>query len=186
MEILENMLEDEDYKKMAELLRKGATMLNLACPACNSPLFKYKTDDVFCPVCNKKVVVVKEGEEISTNGAKASTIKSSSSDSIKKISLNEIYNRLENILIDKIKWIMRKIENEEQIKNLKSYSITILNFLHSIEKLNKMIIPKEKNSINNSFLKGKFIRNLKNWAQNLEEDEILKTIAFLKESENNE
>ncbi|WXG43091.1 MAG: Sjogren's syndrome/scleroderma autoantigen 1 family protein [Promethearchaeati archaeon SRVP18_Atabeyarchaeia-1] len=41
---------NEQIKKMAELLRSGATMLQDACPICNSPLFKQK-GKVFCANC---------------------------------------------------------------------------------------------------------------------------------------
>jgi UPF0148 protein len=55
---------DEPYiKRMADLLRQGSTLTELACPACASPLFRLKSGDLWCGRCEKKVVVVKEGEE---------------------------------------------------------------------------------------------------------------------------
>jgi UPF0148 protein len=56
------MRNDEQTKRMADLLKSGATMLFEHCPECNSPLFKIK-NDVWCPSCNKRVIIVKEGEE---------------------------------------------------------------------------------------------------------------------------
>ncbi|MHA1409470.1 MAG: Sjogren's syndrome/scleroderma autoantigen 1 family protein [Candidatus Odinarchaeia archaeon] len=53
---------DEMVAKMADYLRKGATMLSYNCPVCNSPLFKVK-GEIYCINCNKKVKIVKEGEE---------------------------------------------------------------------------------------------------------------------------
>jgi UPF0148 protein len=50
---------------MSELLRSGATMTGEHCPECNTPLFKVK-DQLMCPRCNKPVVIVREGEEQST------------------------------------------------------------------------------------------------------------------------
>ena len=49
----------EEAKKMAELLRSGHTMLNLACPVCNNPLFRNKDNEILCPICNKRVLVKK-------------------------------------------------------------------------------------------------------------------------------
>ena len=51
---------NDQIKKMAELLRSGATMLQDACPVCNSPLFKVdgKTLCAKCgytPASSKKV-----------------------------------------------------------------------------------------------------------------------------------
>jgi UPF0148 protein len=45
----------EDVKRMADLLKSGATMLSDVCPNCGSPLFKVK-GDTFCAKCNKPVV----------------------------------------------------------------------------------------------------------------------------------
>jgi uncharacterized Zn finger protein (UPF0148 family) len=41
---------NEQIKKMAELLRSGATMLQDTCPTCNSPLFRFE-GKVFCVKC---------------------------------------------------------------------------------------------------------------------------------------
>jgi UPF0148 protein len=51
-------------KRMVDLLRSGATMLADICPICSSPLFKLKSGDVYCPGCEKRVVFVKEGEDV--------------------------------------------------------------------------------------------------------------------------
>ncbi|MHC1586208.1 MAG: Sjogren's syndrome/scleroderma autoantigen 1 family protein [Candidatus Hecatellaceae archaeon] len=54
----------EDLKRMAELLKSGATMLEEACPRCNSPLFKLASGEIYCAKCNQRVVVVRSEEEI--------------------------------------------------------------------------------------------------------------------------
>src|SRR5207245_187669 len=45
----------EDVKRMADLLKSGATMLSDVCPECGNPLFRVK-GDIFCAKCNKPVV----------------------------------------------------------------------------------------------------------------------------------
>jgi len=131
------MLKEKDFKKMAELLRKGSTMLNKACPVCNSPLFKFKNEDVFCPICNKKVVIVKgEGGMVKKNNdISVENLKYTKEPVLSNYS--EVTKKLENILINKLKWLLKKLEDEDKIKNLESYSITLLNFLNLIEKLRK-------------------------------------------------
>ena len=54
--------EPKSVRNMAELLRQGATLTNLACTACSSPLFRRLRGELWCAHCQKKVVVVKEGE----------------------------------------------------------------------------------------------------------------------------
>jgi UPF0148 protein len=41
---------NDQVKKMAELLRSGATMLQDACPTCGSPLFRFE-GKTFCVKC---------------------------------------------------------------------------------------------------------------------------------------
>lgn len=50
-------------KRMAELLKSGATMLSENCPECNVPLFRLK-GEVSCPNCGRKVLLVKSDEEV--------------------------------------------------------------------------------------------------------------------------
>ena len=57
----------DDAKVMADLLRSGHTMLNLACPVCNNPLFRDKNNEIFCSVCKRKVIIKKNNDiEISS------------------------------------------------------------------------------------------------------------------------
>ncbi len=44
---------DAAIKRMAELLRRGATMLAESCPNCGAPLFKVK-DKVYCASCDRR------------------------------------------------------------------------------------------------------------------------------------
>jgi UPF0148 protein len=53
---------DEGIKRAAELLKQGATMLDLACPLDGLPLFRLKNGDVVCPVHGKVYVVENESQ----------------------------------------------------------------------------------------------------------------------------
>ena len=54
---------DDDIRNMAELLKRGATLLNETCPQCNSLLFR-EGENIFCPTCQQRVVIVRDQEEI--------------------------------------------------------------------------------------------------------------------------
>ncbi|MEM4701181.1 MAG: Sjogren's syndrome/scleroderma autoantigen 1 family protein, partial [Candidatus Bathyarchaeia archaeon] len=56
--------EDQYIKRMADLLRQGQTLTELACPVCASPLFRLKSGELWCARCEKKVIVVKEETEL--------------------------------------------------------------------------------------------------------------------------
>ena len=57
----------KDYiRKMADLLKSGATMLSITCPKDKVPLFKLKTGEVICPVCGTRFYIVQSEAEHAT------------------------------------------------------------------------------------------------------------------------
>jgi len=52
---------DEALKRMADLLRQGATLLDIECPVCHSPIFKLKSGEMYCATCQK---IVREEKEV--------------------------------------------------------------------------------------------------------------------------
>ena len=60
----DNVNRNTVIKRMTELLRSGAIMLDQACPACGSPLFKLRSGEVVCPIHGPIRVVKTEQEAI--------------------------------------------------------------------------------------------------------------------------
>jgi len=116
---LQEKTEDKHIKRMADLLRQGATLTDLSCPACASPLFRLKDGTLWCGRCEKKVIVVKEGEE---------TEKAS----------NAAYDKLEATLLAKVQDIQNKIQNTENVEELQKLSTALSELLSSLEKIQKM------------------------------------------------
>jgi len=112
--------EEQHIKRMADLLRQGATLTNLACPVCASPLFRLKNGDLWCAKCEKKVIVVKEGEEPT------------------KITRTMVLNKLEATLITKIQEIQNRMENEENAEELRKLGNTLSGLLENLEKIRKV------------------------------------------------
>jgi len=54
---------DEGVKKAAELLKQGATMLDLACPIDGLPLFRLRNGEIVCPVHGRVYVVENEEQK---------------------------------------------------------------------------------------------------------------------------
>ena len=108
-------------KRMADLLRLGATMLSESCPRCNSPLFKLASGEVYCANCDQKVVIVREGEE----AAKAVTPSTLSS--------------LEETVLLKLQEVERKIKSSrpEGVQSMASIANSLLDVLEKVRKLKK-------------------------------------------------
>ncbi len=105
---------------MADLLRQGDTLTDLSCPVCASPLFRLKDGTLWCANDEKKVVIVKEGEE--PPKAAASTA----------------YDKLEATLLAKMKELQGKIEKTEDLEELQKLSVALSELLDSLEKIKNM------------------------------------------------
>ncbi len=115
--------ESNSIKRMAELLRQGATLTDLSCPGCASPLFRLKDGTLWCAKDEKKVIVVKEGEE----PPKPAPAQPS----------NTAYDKLEATLMTKIADIQGKIEKTEDVDELQKLTSALSELLNSVEKIKK-------------------------------------------------
>jgi len=105
---------------MADLLRQGAALTELPCPACSSPLFKLRSGDLWCARCQKRVVIVKEGEQ--PIGAASPMLLSS----------------LESTILMKIQEMEGKIKEEKDPEKLQSLGALLSTLLENLERIKKM------------------------------------------------
>ena len=105
---------------MADLLRQGLTLTELACPHCSSPLVRRKNGDLWCARCEKKVIVLKEGEDP------------------QKITSFVILENLETALLTKAQELQKKVQNEETTEELLSLIRLISELMETIAKIRKV------------------------------------------------
>ena len=117
------MTEDSKSKplqSMADLLRRGATLTNLACPVCASPLFKLKSGELWCAKCQKQVVVVKEGET-PLQAAKPLVL-----------------TKLEATIIAKMEEMEERIRRETDVEQLQKLGLILSSLLENLEKIKRI------------------------------------------------
>ena len=119
--------ENTPIKRMADLLRQGATLTDLSCPNCSSPLFRLKDGTLWCAKDEKKVIIVKEGEEPPKEAAATATSKA-----------NSAYDKLEATLTAKVQDIQGKIEKTEDMDELQKLTMALSELLNTLEKIKKM------------------------------------------------
>ncbi|MDI6847299.1 MAG: Sjogren's syndrome/scleroderma autoantigen 1 family protein [Candidatus Bathyarchaeia archaeon] len=111
--------EEQNIKRMADLLRQGSTLTDLACPACASPLFRLRSGNLWCAKCQKKVIIVKEGEEPA------------------KITGSMVLDTLEATLLAKVQEIQNKMQHEENVEELQKLGTVLSGLLENLEKIRK-------------------------------------------------
>jgi uncharacterized Zn finger protein (UPF0148 family) len=110
---------DETIKRMADLLRQGTTLTDLSCPACTSPLFRLKDQTLWCAKDQKKVIIVKKGDN-------------------ERRTKNPKYTKIEQTLLSKVEKLQVRIENTEDIDELQKLVIALSEILTTLEKIKKM------------------------------------------------
>jgi UPF0148 protein len=104
---------------MADLLRQGSTLTELACPACSSPLFRLKNGDLWCGKCEKKVMVLKQGEEAS------------------QVTSSMVLESVEATLLARVQEIQKKMQNTKDMEGLQKLGAALSTLLDNIEKIRK-------------------------------------------------
>ena len=117
---MQGKTDDTHIKRMAELLRQGATLTDLSCPVCASPLFRFKDGTLWCGKDEKKVILVKEGEEEP------------------KATGNATMDTLEATLMAKVQDLQGKIQRTENVEELQKLTAALSELLNSLEKIKRM------------------------------------------------
>ena len=107
-------MEDEAIKIVSAELLKGAKMLSTHCSKCGCPLFE-KDGRVYCPVCEKL-----KNKEVTEKIEKGIESKSDT----KKAEANEMLN-LDEVLTDKINYLVMKLKEETEISRIKEIAEAI-------------------------------------------------------------
>jgi UPF0148 protein len=118
--------ENTAIKRMANLLRQGATLTDLSCPVCSSPLFRLKDGTLWCAKDEKKVIIVKEGEEPPKEATAATS------------AANAAYDKLEATLLAKVQDVQGRIEKTEDSDELQKLTHALSELLNSLDKIKKM------------------------------------------------
>jgi UPF0148 protein len=108
-----------EVKRMADLLRSGATMLQETCPVCATPLFRLGKD-TFCPKCNRPVAIVKSAEEEV------------------RLAGQQVLDNLDQAILEKIAELNAAIKNEHGLTPLRELGEAVRTYLSALEQIRKL------------------------------------------------
>lgn len=109
----------KDLQLMADLLRQGATLTEFSCPACASPIFRLKSGEFWCAKCQRRVIIVREGE------------------TPEEATRPLVLGNLESTVLAKIQEVEKRIKDEKDPAQLEKLSSTLATLLESLEKIRK-------------------------------------------------
>ena len=112
--------EAEALKRMADMLRQGAVMLDIQCPACLSPLFRLRSGEIWCARCQKRVIVVREGQDV--------TIAAS----------DVLLSSLEQTLLRKLSELNEMMKAEGDLGKLRELSALLSGLLDNLARIRRM------------------------------------------------
>jgi len=110
-----------EVKRMAELLKSGASMLQETCPECGTPLFKRGTE-TFCAKCNRPVVIIRNANDEN------------------RLVTDQILESTEQTLLAKIQQVNNLLKTESDPEKLLAYGNALKTWLDAIDRLRKLKI----------------------------------------------
>jgi len=110
-----------EVKRMAELLKSGASMLQETCPECGTPLFKRGTE-TFCAKCNRPVVIIRNANDEN------------------RLVTDQILESTEQTLLAKIQQVNNLLKTESDPERLLAYGNALKTWLDAIDSLRKLKI----------------------------------------------
>ena len=120
---------------MADLLRSGHTMLNIACPICGNPIFRNRDKENFCPICNRKVLIVENDYTKNNEGSEKIKLSSSLNQIKKPPNYQKVMNSVKEAILEKIDWITQKLKVENQFELIETHAKVLLRLCDLLEKL---------------------------------------------------
>jgi len=118
---------DEGIKAIAAALRAGGTLLNKACPVCDSPLIKIN-EKIYCKVCEKEVIIYQDEKELPAEIRKEIKKKVSPSTS-------EEDSKVEKTLKGKIEKLRMRLEESNDPDEIIKITEAIDKLLSSLKKM---------------------------------------------------
>ncbi len=115
----EEINKDKAVKKMSELLRSGAVMLDQTCPLCGLPLFKLRSGEIICSIHGSVRVVKSESEAI-------------------EATTSAVLNEAEKLISARLYSTLRKLsENEEMDEYELKKIVYLLDILERVRRIKK-------------------------------------------------
>ncbi len=108
-----------EVKRMADLLRSGATMLKETCPVCATPLFRIGKD-TFCAKCNRPVAIISSAEEEV------------------RLASQQVLDGLEQAILGKIGELDAAIKKERELAQLRELGEAVKTYLSALEQIRKL------------------------------------------------
>ncbi|MFX1473962.1 MAG: Sjogren's syndrome/scleroderma autoantigen 1 family protein [Promethearchaeota archaeon] len=104
------MPDEEVTRRMGKLLRKGAAILDKACPTCDTPLLRLPEGLLYCAKCNVRYSEEKEGTAIESASAERS------------LRLKEVLAQLTSKILVSIDCLCQSLREQPHLEEIKTFA----------------------------------------------------------------
>ena len=125
----------ENIKQMADLLKSGHTMLNIACPICNNPIFRKKDGTILCPTCNREVKLIENEESRIKTLSKDKNLKNDKDKNELFVNNNKVLVDLKRVILEKISFFTEKLKIETKIIMIDKYLVLLSSLCNLLKQL---------------------------------------------------
>ena len=123
---------DELVSSMAKQLLQGATMTGDSCPNCNTPLFRNKQGTLFCPKCERPVIIVDSLEEVPQEHSGDTAHKPlPSTNQTGSLTEQTVFTQLQKVLLSKIQIFTNTMASTSDPTKLREL-LSVLEELHKV------------------------------------------------------
>ena len=96
-------------------------MLSYSCPECGSPLFRLKSGEIWCARCQKRVIILREGE-----------------DEAAVVQRELLWENLEEAILRKLSRLSGLLSEEEEPERIREIAESISTLLASLQRLRRL------------------------------------------------
>jgi uncharacterized Zn finger protein (UPF0148 family) len=104
------MPDEEVTRRMGQLLRKGAAILDRACPTCDTPLLRLPEGTLYCAKCHVRYTEGKEGETGEPAGAESA------------LPMNDVLVRLTTKILLSIDSLCQSLGDKPHIEEIRHFA----------------------------------------------------------------
>ncbi len=121
------MPDEEVTRRMGQLLRKGAAILDKACPKCDTPLLRLPEGTLYCAKCHVRYTEEKEGETMESAGSEPT------------LPMKDVLLRLTAKLLLSIDSLCQTLREKPHLDEIRAFAATAKDLVETLKSVRSLL-----------------------------------------------